>query len=147
MTAQRRSLILTLVLALLAGLAGALIGVGIAREEPPRGDVIHRLLHDGLGLSDEQERRIEAEEKLYAARRAGHERAVRDANAMLAAAIRTSRQDGPEVRRAVDVVHERLGAYQRETGAHIFRMRAVLTPNQAEKFDDTVAGALTSDAR
>ncbi|MDB5696212.1 MAG: hypothetical protein JWN21_1755 [Sphingomonas bacterium] len=147
MTAQRRSLVLTLVLALLAGLAGAFIGLRLDQAAPAKGDALHRLLHDGLDLSDAQERRIEAEEKLYAARRASHESGVREANAGLAAAIRLSRRDGPEVRRAVDLVHARLGAYQRETVAHIFRMRVVLTPEQAVKFDDTVADALTSDAR
>lgn len=146
MTPQRRSLIVTLALALLAGLAGAMIGVGISRSAPPRSDALHRVLHDELGLSAAQERRIEAEERMFAARKARHERAIRDANAGLAAAMTTSRRDGPEVRRAVGEVHRRLGAYQIESVSHIFRMRVVLTPDQAGKFDATVAAALT-DAR
>ena len=147
MTTQRRSLIVTLALALLAGLAGALIGVGVSRSAPPRDDALHRVLHDELGLSVAQERRIEAEERLFAERKASHERAIRDANAGLAAAITASRRNGPEVRRAIGTVHERLGAYQTESVSHIFRMRVVLTPEQARKFDATVAAALTSDAR
>ena len=147
MTAQRRSLLVTLALAFLAGLAGALLGVGMSRSSPPRSDDLHRVLHDELGLSAAQERRIEAEERLYASRKAGHERAIRDANAGLAAAITTSRRNGPEVQRAIGRVHQQLGAYQIESVAHIFRMRVVLTPEQARKFDTTVAAALTSDAR
>lgn len=146
MTAQRRSLIVTLALALLAGLAGALIGIGMSRTSPPGSDALHRVLHDELGLSAAQERRIEAEERLFAGRKASHESDIRDANAALAGAITTSRRDGPEVRRAVDQVHRQLGAYQTESVSHIFRMRIVLTPAQAAKFDATVADALT-DAR
>ena len=147
MTAQRRSLVVTLALAFLAGLAGALIGISLNRSAPPRGDALHRVLHDELGLSAAQERRIEAEERLFARRRAEHERAIRDANAGLATAITTSRRNGPEVRRAIGRVHQELGAYQTESVSHIFRMRVVLTPEQAGKFDATVAAALTSDAR
>ena len=147
MTAQRRSLLVTLALAFLAGLAGALLGVGMSRSSSPRSDDLHRVLHDELGLSAAQERRIEAEERLYASRKASHERAIRDANAGLAAAITTSRRNGPEVQRAIGRVHQQLGAYQIESVAHIFRMRIVLTPEQARKFDTTVAAALTSDAR
>lgn len=147
MTAQRRSLIATLALALLAGLTGALIGVGMSRSSLPGGDTLHRVLHDELGLSAAQERRIEAEERLFVGRKIAHERAIRDANAGLAAAITTSRRDGPEVRRAIGRVHRQLGAYQTESVSHIFRMRVVLTPEQAAKFDATVAAALTSDAR
>ncbi|WP_375429038.1 periplasmic heavy metal sensor [uncultured Sphingomonas sp.] len=118
-------MLLTLALALLAGLAGAFIALSIRQGAPPKGDALHLLLHDGLDLSEAQERRIEAEEKLYAARRAAHEGAVRDANAGLAAAIRTSQRDGPEVERAVDLVHRRLGAYQREAGCPVARQRTV----------------------
>ena len=146
MTAQRRSLVVTLALALLAGLAGALIGVGMSRPAPPGSDALHRLLHDELELSAAQERRIEAEERFFASRKARHERAIRNANAALAAAITTSRRDGPEVRRAVDRVHQQLGAFQTESVSHLFRMRVVLTPAQASKFDATVARVLT-DAR
>lgn len=147
MTAQRRSLIVTLALALFAGLAGALIGVGLSRSAPPSDDALHRVLHDELGLSAAQEGRIEAEERLFARNKAGHERAIRDANAELAAAITTSRRNGPEVQRAIGRVHARLGAYQTESVSHIFRMRNVLSPEQARKFDATVAAALSSDAR
>lgn len=147
MTAQRRSLIVTLALALLAGLAGALIGVRMSQSSPPRDDALHRVLHDELGLSAAQERRIEAEERLFAQRRASHERSIRDANAGLAAAITTTRRNGPEVQRAIGNVHQQLGSYQIESVSHIFRMRVVLTPEQAGKFDATVAAALTSDAR
>jgi len=147
MTAQRRSLLVTLALAFVAGLAGAVIGVGMSPSAPPQSDELHRVLHDELGLSAAQERRIEAEERLYAGRKTAFEQAIRDANAGLAAAISTSRRNGPEVEQAIARVHRHLGAYQVESVAHIFRMREVLTPEQARKFDSTVAAALTSDAR
>lgn len=142
----RRSLWVTLALALLAGVAGALIGVRMAGE-PPREDALHAVLHEELGLSAEQTRRIEAEERLYERSQAQAETAVRRANARLADAIRTSGRNGPEVQAAIEQVHVALGEYQKETVAHIFRMREVLTPAQAQVFDATVANALTADAR
>lgn len=123
------------------------MGVSMSQSSPPRGDALHRLLHDELGLSAAQERRIEVEERLFANRKANHERAIRDANAALAAAITTSQRNGPEVQRAIGRVQQQLGAYQIESVSHIFRMRVVLTPEQARKFDTMVSAALTSDAR
>lgn len=42
-------------------------------------------------------------------------------------------------------MHRAMGDYQKETIAHIFRMRSVLTPKQADTFDRAVAAALTKD--
>ena len=40
-----------------------------------------------------------------------------------------------------------MGELQKETLAHIFAMRAVLRPDQAQKFDRVVVKALTADAK
>lgn len=137
---------MTLALALLAGVVGAIVGVRVAGEAP-REDAMHAVLHEELGLSNAQTRRIEAEERLFARSQAQAEADVRRANARLADAIRTSGRNGPEVQAAIEQVHVALGEYQKETVAHIFRMREVLTPAQAQVFDATVADALTADAR
>ena len=146
MTGTRRSLLLTLVLALLAGAAGAMIGLRLgdgARSEA----ALHDRFHDELGLTDAQERSHAAEDADFAARKRALEQRIRGANADLAAAMRTTGRDGPEVQRAIDGVHQALGTYQKETVSHIFRMRAVLTPAQAKRFDAIVSEALTADAR
>ena len=146
MRRSHRSLLVTLALALLAGMAGAVIGVRMTGEAP-REDALHTVLHEELDLSSAQMRRIEEEERLFARSQKQAETSVRRANAQLADAIRTSGRNGPEVQAAIEQVHLALGAYQKETVAHIFRMREVLTPAQARTFDATVADALTDDAR
>ena len=146
MSGPRRALLLTLILALLAGAGGALIGLRI--QDDARGETaLHDRLHDELDLTETQERSHEAEEAAFAARKHALEQRIRAANADLAAAMHATGRNGPEVRGAIDRVHHALGDYQKETVAHLFRMRAVLTPAQAERFDAIVSEALTADAR
>lgn len=147
MTAGRRSLIITLVLALLAGMGGALIGIQVSGGRTHDDGALHSLLHDRLNLTAAQDQRIALEESSFRTRRLALEKRMRDANAGLARAIRATKRDGPEVQAAIDHVHAALGEYQKETVSHIFRMRSVLTPDQAEKFDRAVADALTKDDR
>ena len=143
MTPARRSLALTLALALLAGVAGAAIGL---RTQPAgsSGVSLHDRLHGELGLRADQERSFEAEEKAFAVRKAAFAKNVGAANAQLATAIHRSGRDGPEVQQAIERVHAVLGDHQKETVAHIFRMRGVLTPTQATRFDAIVTEALTA---
>lgn len=148
MGAGKRALVITLALALLAGIIGALIGTQFTSGGRANDDNgLHTLLHDNLDLTAAQDKRIAVEEAAFRAHRAALEQRVRDANANLARAIRETKRDGPEVQAAIDGVHHALGAYQKETVAHIFRMRSVLTANQAEVFDRAVADALTKDGR
>lgn len=128
--------------AALAAGVGALLG---ARFGPslhhPRS--VHQVLHEDLGLSADQERRIAAMEARFAVRRQALEDEMRAANAELAAAIRTHHAYSPEARAAVARSHEAMGTLQTETISHMFEMRAVLTPEQAQLFDRSVNEALT----
>lgn len=143
MTGARRSLAVTLALALLAGVAGAAIGLRTQFAAP--GEMsLHDRLHRELGLRADQERSFEAEEAAFAVRKRAFAKNIGAANARLAAAIRATGRDGPDVQRAIDGVHSVLGAHQKATVAHIFRMRAVLTPAQARRFDAIVTEALTA---
>jgi nickel and cobalt resistance protein CnrR len=145
MRSGRRALIITLMLALLAGVLGAFVGTKLSKPIASNGNGLHALLHDHLDLTARQDKSIAAEEESFRTRRAAVERRVRSANAELAQAIRTTKRDGPEVQIAIDRVHKAMGEYQKETIAHVFRMRAVLTPEQSEVFDKAVADALTKD--
>ena len=78
-------------------------------------------------------------------RRPALEADVRAANQELARAIARSDGDGPQVQAAVDHFHVAMGALQKETIAHVFEMRSVLTPAQAEVFDDRIVEALAPD--
>jgi Spy/CpxP family protein refolding chaperone len=142
-----RNLLLTVVLALVAGAAGAWGGAHWAAGRSHEAHGFHAAVHDDLGLTADQERRIEAAERRYAERRAVLEAEMRRANAALADAIRREKADTAAVQAAVDRSHGIMGELQKATIAHVFEMRAVLTPEQAARFDAEVVEALTHPSR
>lgn len=145
MTASWKSIALTAVLAALAsGLATWASATWIMRERQP--PTLHSVVHDKLDLSEDQDRRLDAVEARFAARRPALEAEVRAANRELAAAIAASEGDTPQVQAAIDHFHVAMGELQKATIAHVFEMRAVLTPAQAEVFDAAVVNALRHDA-
>lgn len=141
-----RNLILTVVLALLAGAAGAWGGVTLLGRSEHAPASMHALLHEELDLSPEQEQRLEVLEARFAPRRAGLEGELRTANAELARAMRSSGRYGLDVQTAIDHFHATMGQLQKETVLHVFEMRALLTPEQAAVFDRRVGEALSDEA-
>lgn len=130
----------------LAALAGVLIGRGISDQRPEQPSALHEFLHDELDLDAGQLDRIEGLEKQFAIRKRALELELRADNARLAAAIEAEHGYGPRVTAEIDRSHQAMGELQKETLSHIFAMRAVLRPDQAEKFDRAVVKALTADA-
>lgn len=147
MSPARRAIILTVILAFLAGLSGAFVGMKLLASKETPDNALHAMLHNKLNLSAAQDKNIAVEEKRFALIRARLEADAHSANVELAKAIQTSKRDGPEVQMAIEHVHTTLGNYQKQTVSHIFRMRAVLTPEQAEIFDRSVAQALMQEAQ
>ena len=147
MSPARRAIILTVILAFLAGLSGAFVGMKLLAPRETPDNALHAMLHSKLNLSAAQEKNIAAEERRFALIRGQLEADAHSANVELARAIQTSKRDGPEVQMAIEHVHRTLGNYQKQTVSHIFRMRAVLTPEQAEIFDRSVAQALMQEAQ
>ena len=90
---------------------------------------------------------IEELETRFAIRCRALELELRTDNARLAAAIQAEHGYGPRVTAEIDRSHRAMGLLQKETLSHVFAMRAVLRPNQAEKFDRAVVNALTADER
>lgn len=133
--------------AFIAALAGVLIGRGISDRQATHSSALHELLHDELDLDETQLAQIEELETRFAIRRRALELELRTDNARLAAAIQAEHGYGPRVTSEIDRSHHAMGQLQKETLSHIFAMRAVLRPNQAEKFDRAVVKALTADAR
>lgn len=138
----------TLATAVLAAVVGAGAAWGAmtwsARQAEPAG--LHDLVHERLDLTPEQGRRLDEIEAAFAARRGPLEAEVRAANQELSAAIAQSRGDTPEVQAAVEHFHGAMGELQIATIRHVFEMRAVLTPDQAEEFDRAVVDTLRADA-
>lgn len=146
MTPTIRNILLTVVLAAIAGAAGAAASARyLSVDEPPPS--MHDVLHDELNLTPEQERRLEAAEQRFTQRRAVLTREMQAANAELATAIRISERYGPEVQTAVEHFHSSMGDLQKETVLHMFEMRSLLTPEQAARFDRRVGEALTQESR
>lgn len=141
-----RAIALTAVLAALASGIGTWISASwvLSQREAPS---LHDIVHHDLELSPEQLTRIEAIEARFATRRPVLEAEVQAANLELARAIEQSDGDGPQVQAAVDHFHVAMGALQKETIAHVFEMRSLLTPAQAEVFDDRIVSALAPDER
>lgn len=145
MSAGWRSIAITAALAALASGAGTWASTAwlMKQHEAPS---LHSIVHDQLDLTADQETRLEAIEARFASRRGALEADVRAANRELADAIAVSEGDSPQVQAAVDHFHAAMGDLQKATIAHVFEMRSVLTPEQAQVFDRQVVGALLQDA-
>ena len=143
---RRRGLLIVAFVAFLAAIAGVFIGRGLSDHRSEPQNALHELLHEQLDLDASQEAQIAALEARYAVRRRALELQLRADNARLAEAIETEHGYGPRVTTEIDRSHAAMGELQKETLAHIFAMRAVLRPEQAEKFDRAVVKALTADA-
>ncbi len=145
MTASWKSIVITAVLAALAsGAATWASATLIMRERQPPS--LHSIVHGELDLSAEQDRRVDVIEAHFAARRPALEAEVRAANRELAAAIAASDGDAAQVQAAVDHFHAAMGDLQKATITHVFEMRSVLTPAQAEVFDKAVVDSLRDNA-
>ncbi|MFN7619338.1 MAG: Spy/CpxP family protein refolding chaperone [bacterium] len=145
MSVNWKSIVITAVLAALAsGAATWASATWVMRERQPPS--LHSVVHEQLNLSAEQDRRLDAIEARFAARRPALEAEVRVANRELAAAIAASDGDSPQVQAAVDHFHAAMGDLQKATITHVFEMRSVLTPAQAEVFDEAVVDSLRDDA-
>lgn len=139
-----KSIALTAVLAIAASGIGAWGGATwvLHRQEPAS---LHEIVHGDLDLTRDQLSRIEEMEVRFATRRVALEQRVRAANRELAHAIATSDGDSRAVQPAVDHFHDAMGELQQATISHIFDMRTVMTPAQAERFDRSVVEALSAE--
>lgn len=132
--------------AFLAGVLGVLAGRTLIPVRPHSSE-LHEVLHHQLDLDAGQEARLEALERQFAVRRGALELELRAANARLAGAIEAEHGNGPRVAAAVDASHTAMGELQKATLEHIFAMRRILRPDQADTFDRAVVKALTADTR
>lgn len=147
MNSGLRNLLITVVLAVLAAGGAASLCAYYVISHQTAGPSLHDMVHRDLDLTPEQARKLDTIEEKYAIERRELEADVRAANRELAAAIREGHKDSPKVEAAIDHLHMAMGALQKATIAHVFDMRAVLTPEQAKAFDAEVIAALTQEGR
>jgi Spy/CpxP family protein refolding chaperone len=138
----------TLVTAILAAMVGGACAWGVLTWNGREASApsLHQVVHDQMDLTPAQDRQLDEIEARFAVERTRLEAEVRTANRELSDAIAQSRGDTPQVQAAVDHFHSAMGELQKATIAHVFEMRAVLTPEQAEVFDRAVVDTLQSDA-
>jgi hypothetical protein len=142
-----RRLLLVGLIAFAAAIAGVFVGRFVSDVPKASETELHALLHGQLDLTTVQEAKLERIETEFAGRRRTLELEMRAANVRLAQAIEAEHGYGPRVTEAIDHTHEVMGTLQKETLRHLFAMRGVLDPDQAEMFDKSVVKALTADAR
>ncbi|MGQ2935320.1 MAG: periplasmic heavy metal sensor [Sphingopyxis sp.] len=142
-----RRLLLVALIAFAAAMAGVFVGRVVSDAPKANETELHALLHGELDLTTEQEAKLERIEADFSGRRRALELEMRAANVRLAQAIEAEHGYGQQVTKAVDETHEVMGGLQKETLQHLFAMRGVLNPGQAEMFDKSVVKALTADAR
>lgn len=102
----------------------------------------HAWVHQKLGLSPEQEKKLEPIEERYTEEKRHHEEMMKMANRELAQAILEDKQDSERVRSAVDKIHHAMGTLQKTTINHLFEMRAILNPEQYEQLLQLTAQGL-----
>jgi Spy/CpxP family protein refolding chaperone len=137
-----RSWLVPVILSLLAGLGGAVAGQRLAAPRPTLS--LHDRIHAEITLTPAQEQRLHGLEARFDHDRITRDAAMRAADARLAAAMLREGRYGPGVAAAVDDVHRAMGDLQKASIDHMFAMRAVLTPAQAQQFDRIIATSLTN---
>jgi len=141
-----RTAIGVVVLTVIAMAVGLWIGKGLGEGHVHEaGADVHNILHHQLGLSQEQDRKIEAIEAKFALDRKELDMQMRAANLELARALEMERAYGDAAKTAISHFHAAMAKLQELTVVHILEMRAVLGPEQAETFDKTVRQALSAD--
>ena len=141
MNAARTSvlvIVLTLLTAALGGWAG--VTYGLRRATAPR--QLDQVLHEELNLSAAQNEKLDTLEADFAGQRARFEAAMLAANRDIAAAITVRHAYDDPARDAIDRLHQAMIGLQQATVQHVLAMRALLTPEQLDRFDRTVNQAL-----
>jgi len=136
-----KSFVLMTLVAVVAAAAGAwgCASLMLRKQDTPG---LHAIIHQELKLDPAQSARIRDIETRFSSQRNTLEAEVRSANRELAEAIAASQGNSPAVQAAVDHFHFAMGNLQKATIAHVFEMREVMTPEQAETFDARVVDTL-----
>lgn len=145
MTGLTRAALGVIAMTLLAGAAGGWLGVRYGMAEARHGaPSLDTVIHEQLDLTTEQRRRIGLMEAAFVLRQRALQSQMRDANRQLARALVSEHRYGPAAHEATEQFHAAMKVLQEETILHILAMRAVLTPAQAQQFDQTVSQVLDS---
>lgn len=143
-----RTIVLTLVLSLGAGLLGAEIGIRRTLEAYPgpiSGGVqwaIKKAIHGGLELSETEQQAVAMLEKTHAARRAELSAQLKQASLEFLEALQRDPLRGAAVIAAEDRMYAASRASHAEAFAYVQDIRSVLRPGQQALFDKKVRDAV-----
>jgi len=142
MTSLARTSAVIIALTLVTGTVGGWLGVryGLRSAQAPQG--LDELIHQRLQLSTSQDGQLHQLEADYAARRVEFEQQMRAANLDIGRAITVRHRYDADAQAAIDRLHQAMIGLQAVTVQHVLAMRALLTPDQARQFDQTVNQAL-----
>ena len=148
MKAFPRQLVLTVVLAGLAGFGGVWFGARSLPVEqlqpvPPLRMAVDELARRGLnGLTQDQKNKITDIESRFTRQRTRLRARIAGANSDLADALADEMTLGPKVNTSIENLKSEIGELQRETVAYVLDLRSVLTQQQQMVFDEKVVAAL-----
>jgi hypothetical protein len=148
MSVFQRQLVLTVVLAGLAGFTGVWFGAhGLQTESnPPSAPLrlaVDELTRRGLaGLTQPQKDKINDIEVRFAHERTRLRARIANANSELADALADEMTLGPKVDTSIEHLKSLIGDLQRQTVAYVLDLRGVLTERQQVVFDEKVVAAL-----
>ncbi len=139
MTKVWRTILVTALIAFAAGALGVYSGLALFADGRERGhSSLDVAVHRQLNLNTAQEQQIEEIEARFAARKSSLEQEMRAATRDIANAISEDGAYTPRVAAAVERFHAAMGELEHGTILHVFEMRAVITPDQQDKFDGIV---------
>ncbi len=131
-----RNLLITVVVALLAGGIGGWVGAQNAFESDtqflPLRQTVHEIVRQDLKLTPDQSKNIQTIEDKYYDRRTALRQEVATANHELADALMADMAFGREARQASNHVEQGLGELQRATILYVLEVRDILTPRAAD---------------
>ena len=145
-----RNLLITVVVALLAGgiggWMGAQNGLDSDAQSLPLRQTVHEIVRRDLQLTPSQSAEVQAIEDKYYDRRTTLRETVAEANRELADALMADMAFGREAQQASNHVEQGLGQLQRATILYVLQVRDVLTPEQQMIYDRKVREVLTATA-
>jgi Heavy-metal resistance len=147
MTVFQRQLLLTVILAGLAGFTGVWFGArGLPSDAPPPAPLrmaVDELARRGLGgLTAEQKNKITDIDSRFSRQRIKLRARIASANSDLADALSAEMTLGPKTEASIENLKSMIGELQRATVVYVLDLRGVLTEPQQTVFDEKVVAAL-----
>lgn len=102
----------------------------------------HKVLHQKLSITNEQEIKLHALEEEYEDKKNKLKKQMHLANMKLADALKKDKSYSLNVQASVDEIHHVMGEMQKQTIKHLLEMRPILDKEQNDKLEQLITNAL-----